>query len=133
MNMNHENLERLRKLTPGLPIFSDFIKSGVHNKVDIDMVKGESNGLNVLWNEDIAVAKWFCAAGSIFPTHEHDEKELLIIYKGSMFLEIDGVEIYLGHQEHITIKPNTQHSSTFKEDCWFIAITLPASESFPHE
>jgi quercetin dioxygenase-like cupin family protein len=126
------NLDKLRSLTPNLPNFGDFVKSTMSNFVELSMERGNGFGWNLMNEEEIAVAKWFGSSGSVFPKHSHKEREYIIVYKGSM-------EILYDDRENKSLKEggcvfhesNVPHSAIFIEDCWFLAITIPASKDWP--
>jgi quercetin dioxygenase-like cupin family protein len=126
--MNH--IDTLRKLTNALPKYPPpvAVESGF---VEIKMTQGNSFGWN-LHNEDtIAVAKWFNSKDSIFPKHQHQEREWLIVYKGEMILHVSGETKHLRRGDFVYLEPGTIHDATFPTDCWYVAITIPASEDWP--
>lgn len=83
-------------------------------------------------DKDVGVQMMFLAAGSQFPEHTHpQEKEWLIIIKGSATVWIDGVERHIKARDHIVIEPGQDHSGHANEDLWHIAISIPADDGYP--
>jgi quercetin dioxygenase-like cupin family protein len=84
-------------------------------------------------DKDVGVQMLFMAAGSQFPEHTHsEEKEWLIIIKGSATVWIDGVEHHVKARDHIVIEPGQDHSGHANEDLWHIAISIPADDGYPN-
>lgn len=81
---------------------------------------------------DVAVHRWFNSRGTKFPEHSHAEKELKVIYQGTMQLTRNGKTEVLKKGDFVYIEPNSVHSSTFPEDCKYITITIPPAKEFPN-
>lgn len=128
----NENLYKLRELTPALPNFGEFIKAAYDGFVEMNIKKGNGFGWKLLNEETIAVAKWFCSSGTVLPVHAHNEKKYIIVYEGSMevcYGEEQCKKLKVG--DYLVLEANTPHSACFPEDCWYIAITIPASAAWP--
>ena len=127
-----DTLKTLRVLTENLPDFGDLILShSSAGSVETKTKSGTSIGFNLLYEPKIAVAKWFGSKDSVFPAHKHDEIEWIIVYSGSVELKLtEGVKV-LKEGDYICLPPNTPHGASFYEDCWYIAITIPASKDWP--
>jgi len=128
-------LRRLKELTPDLPSFPIEANNGQIDGCKIHkMICGTSISWNLLSQSEISCAKWYNSNGTEFPEHVHEQREWVVIYKGSMLMTVEGQEeIRLLPGMSMTINPNTKHSARFLEDCWYLAITVPKSEDFPHE
>lgn len=132
-----KGLFKLRELTDSLPRFPEPMEP-----VDIESSNGYreykmTEGSCFSWfihrsGNDIAIHRWFCSKGTIFPEHTHQEKEWIIIYSGTMVIQKGGEEIILHKGDSIVNDPLIPHSSTYPEDCKFITIMIPPSEEFPH-
>jgi len=124
----------LRKLTSDLPPFPiEEAKDGHMNGCKIHkMTCGTSISWSLLSQPGISCARWYNSNGTEFPVHVHEQREWLVVYKGSVFMTIEGQdEVRLLPGMSVTISPNTKHSCRFVEDCWYLAITVPKSEDFP--
>ena len=93
----------------------------------------------------VAVLRACIDEGAPFPRHIHGEDEVLICYDGKLLWKVhekgpeeedfslspetaDGVLI---PGEALRIPANTPHSvMAIDGDCWFIAVTVPASKGF---
>jgi len=136
-------LEDLRKLTDRL-----------HARVgDPDMVWPLQRGANVdayrLHREPrVAVLRACVEMGSPFPRHIHGEREFIIVYDGRLGwkihdrppeeigpegfdLTVDDMDGILESGDILTVEAGTPHSvMAVDDDCWVIAVTVPASEAF---
>jgi hypothetical protein len=86
-----EYLDRLKNLTEKLPSFPDIIERHLtkNGKIEQYYEMDEGNCYAVYLHrsgDDIAVHRWFNSKGGKFPKHNHNEKEWIVIYKGSMIL-----------------------------------------------
>jgi quercetin dioxygenase-like cupin family protein len=98
------------------------------------MLRGTSISWNLLNQPEISCARWYNSNGTEYPAHTHEQREWLIVYKGSINVTVDGQdEVRLLPGMSMTIEPNVKHSAQVLEDCWFIAIAVPKSEDWPHE
>jgi quercetin dioxygenase-like cupin family protein len=84
-------------------------------------------------DKDVAIQMIYMAKGSQFPDHTHrEEKEWLIIIKGSAKIWIDGIEHEVKARDHIVIEPGQDHSGYADEDLWHLAISIPADDGYPN-
>ena len=128
--MQHEDVMRLRQLTEALPRFPDAVEAEPGFK-EHKMKGGTSYSWNLYSVEEIACAKWFNSPGD-FPWHAHDEREWLIVFRGSMMFQLEGEEERrLLPGTGITIEPGVRHRARFLEDCHYVAITVPRSPDWP--
>lgn len=81
---------------------------------------------------DIAIHRWFISGGAIFPEHAHEEREMIVIYAGTMVMHKEGTDTILNKGDSIMIEPGVVHSSTYPEDCKFITLMIPPSKEFPY-
>ena len=141
--MEETPLDVLERITPTLSeINSEFGQGGPYKQYQNEIL-GDSldlvveKGTSLLWsihnNAEIAVAKGFLSAGTIFPTHVHkDIHEWGFILEGAVIVKVDNEEIELGRGGNIHIAPNQIHTITAELDTWYIAITIPADEGMPN-
>jgi len=122
----------LREITRELAAFSDFSTPRL-NVNEIDMDAGTSFMVGLYKHHHIAVARQFASAGAVFPFHAHDQWELLLVYEGSMDLIVGDKKDRrtLRVKDFYYLEPGTPHYAEFNEDCWFLAITIPAAEAWP--
>ena len=133
MRQRSEHMQALKKLTEELPpLFGDITQKRVSGAVDVDMDKGDGFGLNLLHQPEIAVSRWYSPKGSLFPRHQHSEREWIIVYRGELTLHVECGDKVLGAGDSFVVPPHVPHSASFRQDCWYIAITIPASKDFPH-
>jgi quercetin dioxygenase-like cupin family protein len=129
-----ENLAKLTMLTEHLaPRLSDHNESGVDagTVVEYKMDKGIGVAFGLLHEPTIAVARTTLSAGSKFPAHSHDEREMLLVYEGCLTVNLDGVDHVLHVGDSITICPGVTHYATTDVDTRTISATVPADKGFP--
>jgi len=125
-------LPKLRDLTHNLPSFPKETGQKFEGFKQHEMEHGTSLSWNLLNQSEISCGRWFLSAGSRFPIHVHNEREWLIIYKGSLFVKIgENDEYRLTPGMSCTIEPKIPHFSRTIEDCWYLAIVIPSSEDWP--
>ena len=130
--MLEDNLKKLTELTNNLPDFPNVV--GGNGFKEYEMECGTCFAWNVFYAESICVTRWFSSYGTKFPTHTHEEKELIIIYKGSLIVTFsDGTEKKLGMGDTFEVAAGASHSGYFPEDTKFLTIMIPAAEYYPHE
>ena len=126
-SLSNESSPFLKELKQRL---SDLIKTeeGSH----IEYYAG-ATGDALYKDKDVGVQMMFMAAGTQFPEHIHtNEKEWVIIIKGSATVWIDGVEHTIKARDHIVFEPGQEHSGHAIEDLWHIAVTIPADDGYPN-
>ena len=127
-----DSLQQLKFLTESLPSFPGEASEASPGVKIHEMKSGTSIAWDLLSLPEISVARWFNSASTIFPEHIHEQREWIIIYKGSMTLHLPKQppkRLLPGMS--VTIEPNTPHRATFMEDCWYMAITIPSSDDWP--
>lgn len=125
-------LKILNELTENLPTFGGLVKESRPEFVEMEMECGVGFAWSLLYKRNISVAKCFSSYGSRFPRHSHPELEWIIVYSGTIDLHFDNnVSERLQIGDFSFIKPDTPHSAYFPEDCWYLAITIPAAEDWP--
>ena len=131
------NLDKLKELTnnlPAVPKLHDLVKSAdpsVHSII-YNVEDGTSFGLGLLSRPQVAVQEVFISKGTSFPLHVHDkEKEILIVYKGEMFVKINDEERLLKEGDFVEICCGNAHSTKALKDTWVIAVAIPRIDGFP--
>jgi quercetin dioxygenase-like cupin family protein len=132
-----EYLDRLKNLTEKLPSFPDIIERHLtkNGKIEQYYEMDEGNCYAVYLHrsgDDIAVHRWFNSKGGKFPKHNHNEKEWIVIYKGSMILHDFRGDHTLKKGDCYYSLPNMHHWAEFPEDCKYITITMPAAKEYPN-
>jgi len=125
------NLSKLRELTHNLP-FPKETGQKTQGFKEHEIECGTSLSWNLLNQPEIACGRWFLSAGSKFPVHAHNEREWIIVYKGSIYLNIENKEerrLTVGMS--CVIEPGVSHFARTIEDCWYLAIVIPSSEDWP--
>lgn len=123
----------IRKLTRTLPKFPPLISNqDIPGFKEHKMECGTSLSWKLLNQPEISAARWFNSSGTEFPAHTHAQQETLVIYIGSMFIQINGQkELQLQTGDTCIIPPNIIHKARFLEDCWYLAITVPSNSDWP--
>lgn len=127
----NNHLENLKVLTKQLPSFPPAISETPGFK-EHEMICGTSFCWDLLDRKELSCAHWFNSLGSEFPTHFHNERKWLIVFKGSMILTIEGKQeerLLVGQWK--VIEPNVKHSIRFMEDCHYLAIVIPKTKDWP--
>lgn len=132
INNDDNNIEKLKEITPQLPKFPQSISNPYNTCIEYKVLEGTCLAWDLLWIEDISVSKWFLSNGTKFPKHSHNEKEIIIVYKGHLEIYYeDGNEATLKSSNVIHHQPNTIHWAEAKKDTWMIIIMIPASYDYP--
>jgi quercetin dioxygenase-like cupin family protein len=141
--MEETPLDVLERLTPTLSdINTELGIGGQYEQLRSCDLIGETleqvveNGTSLLWaihnNREIAIAKGFMSAGTIFPEHIHkDIHEWGFILEGAVIVKVDDEEIKLGRGGNIHLMPDQIHTITAELDTWYIVITIPADKGMP--
>ena len=123
-NMNMEsNIPKIRELTQrlsGAP--KDEISWDLSNTVVKVKILSRSKDMEIMDGD--------LPAGSRFPVHKHKGREVLTVYKGRIFVQIEGKEHSLGVGDSLTIEAGLAHFVWCHEDSKVVAITIPADEDF---
>ena len=133
-----DTFEKLMKLTgelPFIPKVEDF-KTNIHDSgshVEYPIQGGHCFSVSLFSSPEISVARTFVSAGGILPDHKHDEKEIAIVYSGSIMVRSsdnknDKIVRAGGLLEY---DPGIVHYARALEDTWFIAMTVPHSNDYP--
>ena len=130
-----DSLDLLRELTENLPVegpaFPREIASAPGFK-EHKMSCGTSFSWDLLTRDEVSCAHWFNSSGTIFPEHVHEQREWLIVFIGSMILQLDGEESErLLPGQYRVIEPGLKHKAKFLEDCHYLSITIPKSSDWP--
>jgi len=130
------DLDKLKILTeslPAIPKLADFKKINVSDPTSsiYNVEGGTAISYNLLTLPEVCVARTFVSSGSKFPTHNHFEKELLIIYSGSMMMTVGDRKLIMKEGDCIKLDTEVPHSARALEDTWFIAVSVPYSKDFP--
>ena len=143
---NLEHLDHLKALTgqlPPVPNLEDFVKRST-NCVEL---KSKIGGPILLFycyqGDSIAIARTFASAGTVMESHNHKEKYIIVVYKGSIELVFDGDvlpnNLRNGDNKHVLkendvfeIMPDITHKLHWLEDTWSLLITIPPAKGFPH-
>ena len=126
-----QNLIKLKVLTEALK-FKEIVREQVGGEIiELEMAAGTSYMVGLYKNDILAVARNYASAGCKFPEHNHGEWELLLIYSGEMHLNTKGKTRILKPKQFYYLNPGEDHSAYFPVETWFLAITMPASGSWP--
>ena len=126
------NLARLRELVSKYQEFEDLISPPVNGIVNLNVSRGAGTCYGVLKKQKVAILDSSYEERTVFPSHSHEEQEFLIVYSGKLSINVSGELWVIGVGESIRVPSGAMHSVwTEGQPCNFIAITVPASVSFP--
>lgn len=129
-----ELLDKIKQITNSLPKFPMYLESeeSSDNYKEYKMGQGECFSWYIHRSgNDVAVHRWFCSAGTVFPDHTHSEREWIIIYSGTMICKKGEETITLNKGDWIVNEPHVLHSATYPCDTKFLTIVIPPSPDFP--
>lgn len=129
LGKSSEGIRQLKVMTKAMD-FSEISKN-FGKTVEMKMDKGTSYMVGLMKEDVIAVARNFASKGALFPEHQHEEWEMLVVYKGVMELLVDGKLKVLNEKDFYYLLPRTRHSAKFTEECHFLAITIPGAKAWP--
>jgi len=130
IDLGESYIPRIRELTKSLD-FSKISSSTSPNIVEMDVESGKCTYYGLLKVDNIAIANCMAESNTRFRLHTHKEKEYLLLYEGEMLLTIEGKNYTLKPGDVYYVLPEVEHTKYFKRPSKFIAITIPASQSFP--
>ena len=128
------NIERINELNNALsfPQATGMAALGVGSMAqEYSMECGTCLAWNLLYRPEVSCANWFMSSGCRFGEHEHEQVEIIIVYKGSLKITVGGVDTLVKAGESFTIKPRTRHHALALEDVWAISTTVPCSPNWP--
>ena len=125
-----ENLERLKAITGMLPRFPS-VCSENRGCIEHKMARGTAMMFPLLKTDETFVAYNFASKGTDFPRHAHGQREWLIVYIGTMALEINGGTKVLKAGDYVCLEPDVPHRASFITDCWYHCVTVPGSPEWP--
>jgi len=127
-----ENLKKLKMMTEHLaPNLSETVFSDAGRVVEFKMEKGIAVSFGLMHEPQVALARTTMSAGSKFPEHSHDEREVILVYQGCLSIFIAGKETILHPGDSIVICPGVAHYASTEVDTKMIAAAVPASPGFP--
>jgi len=128
-----KQLEELTNLLPSIPKIVKKEVEECEGVVEYPIKDGHCFSYSLFSSPLISVARTFVSAGGVLPEHEHKEKEIAIVYSGSVMVrsddDRDGKVLKKG--DLIQYNPGVVHYLRALEDTWFIAMTIPHSKDYP--
>lgn len=127
-------LDNLSDEPDGPPPFYAVVASRpTRSTVTYDVVGGWCESQSLLNIPEVAVARTRFSAHTTFPEHTHEEKEVIMVYKGRGIMSYPGGEVELGPGDVVIFEPGQPHSFRTLEPTEIIAQTIPAGRGFPGE
>jgi quercetin dioxygenase-like cupin family protein len=114
---------RVRQIPPDLRL-KDLVM--VISKANDDLpIHGlmKQPGVSVAWAE--------MKDGDVFEWHAHAETEVVIVWQGSLMLEVSTTKQLISPGELFRMTPMTEHQVTAIGDVKCVAVMVPASPEFP--
>ena len=127
------SLRHLEQLTEELPSLIDLVRSSGEHMVEYETATGAAIGINLYSTPMVSVQRVFMSAGSALVPHQHpDEREWLIVYEGKLEVRYDSKVAILDVGDSVYFNPGSPHSAKALKDTWFLGITVPRAEGYPH-
>jgi len=128
-----ENIKKLSN-TVGLD-YNELVKNTYKGETfyEIPTLKGKAETRGLFKNKDIAVAKTILYAETEIENHVHNELEVIKVLEGEIHLNINGIFKTLKKDDTMIIYPKTLHNCYVPIKTIIIAVTIPASPSWPGE
>lgn len=82
-------------------------------------------------SESIGVARGYAKKDSYMDPHIHPEWEILYVESGEVWIKIDGAVQKYKEKQLVVFSPGAEHDSYYPVDSVILAITIPASSSWP--
>ena len=93
---------------------------------------GVWRGVGLLHREGVAVLDSVAEAGVDLPAHVHECAEVLVVYRGSIRVEVAGEVRVYGVSESVEFPAGVVHKVTpLDSPTAVIGVTVPAEESYP--
>jgi len=131
-------LDILRDIINKLP---DHNPGYIHDNIlDMDTLKGTAYAIALCNCGKVAVAKTTLSEGCVLDAHYHKEKEIIVLFEGTLRLWINVTSIEDTQDDQfveynagdvVIIEPNIPHVAESITGCKFIILTVPASKGFP--
>jgi quercetin dioxygenase-like cupin family protein len=123
-----QSLKELKELTRKLPKLSN-LYIGTTKTFIVD--KGKCTCYMVLNIGSIAIMRCDLEANTVFPTHRHDTREIIICYSGQFIATgYHNNDIILNPTEYIVSEVGDWHGARTDVDTSVIAITIPSDEGY---
>ena len=129
MNNRMKELKAVAKKINGL---SKFILEVGENSIEYDIDGGKCYGIGLLSQPEISAQKAFMSKGSIFPKHNHEVSEWLLVYEGKLLIDYcDGTQEEISVSEAVHFLPGKDHRVIAIEDTKYIGIVIPTTGGYP--
>jgi len=132
--------DKLEELTNGLPAIPKVQDSKIEiedcgGAVEYPIKGGHCFAHPLFTSPDISVARTFVSAGGILPEHKHDEKEIAVVYSGSVMVRSDDGrnDTILRAGDLLVYEAGVIHYLRALEDTWFISMAVPYSKDYPDD
>jgi quercetin dioxygenase-like cupin family protein len=125
-----DHLEKLQELTPKL---KDYRIPG-HSKEYVEFTDAKGFKIAESWKllvtPAISVAHTHLFIGGVFPKHDHEELECVVVYRGRVRVKLEGRSFERGVGSFY-FRPGESHEVIAIEDTWLITTAIPAAEGYP--
>jgi len=119
-------MEKLQKLYEELVNLSDITDDSVSGVREYKLEVGSAFASALKHNSEVAVAQSWMSAGAIFPYHNHEKsQEILVVYSGEVTVVTDNEKVRLRPGDSLHICKGCGHMLLAKTDVKLIAITIP--------
>jgi quercetin dioxygenase-like cupin family protein len=119
-------MDRLRALTQTLTDMSSIVVPTGNGMQEYKVEQGFAMAMSLKHNEEVAVAQSFLSKGTVFPYHNHENsEEVLIVYSGEVTVVTENDKHTLTPGDSLHICQGCGHLLHAKTDVKIIAITIP--------
>lgn len=126
-----DNLRKIKELNETID-FSKYAMPAKNGAIDMPMNDGKAGkAVNLMRNDEIAIAHTCFPDGGKFPVHSHAEFECILVYRGEITFNYGNKTKTLKPTDSICFDPYTPHMATIKPNTKVIAVTMPPSPDWP--
>ena len=119
-------MDRLRALTQSLTDIGSIVVTTGNGMQEYKVEKGFAMAMSLKHNDEVAVAQSFLSKGTIFPYHNHDNsEEVLVVYSGEVTVVTDEGKYTMKPGDSLHICQGCGHLLHAITDVKIIAITIP--------
>ena len=119
-------MTKLNALTETLVQLETIIGKPYDGVVEYELEQGTAFSSQLKNNKQVAVVQSFLSAGTIFPYHNHEaSQEVLVVYQGVVTVISDEGKTELNPGDSLHICKGCGHMLHAKTDVKIIAITIP--------
>ena len=128
----NDKIKKLKLAIEKIANLSEFASSCENGTIEYAVENGKCYGVGLLSKKEVSVQETFMSKGSVFPQHNHDVHEWLLVFEGKLKVEYCNgktEEVTVGAAVHFLI--GTLHKIIALEDTRMIGIVIPTTGGYP--